>query len=293
MVATRPFCRNGYPRRIAGIVLALAASLLWGTADYLGGSASRRLPLVGVALVTQAVGLAAILVVAAVVEGDHPSAETVLAGGAAGVLGAIALLSFYRALAIGTMSVVAPICSASALVPVLVGLARGDRPGALTGFGMLLAIVGVVLASREPSGGERRRNASVPLAITAAVALGLQLVMLDRAGADGAPLWGVTAARTVSVAIFSVAALVVAARVPVRRVPSLAGIGVVDTSANAAFALAATRGPLSIVAVLGSLFPLVTVAFAHVRLGERLTPVQATGASLAVIGTVIVSATTV
>jgi drug/metabolite transporter (DMT)-like permease len=246
-----------------------------------------------VALVSQVAGLAVVAVVSGAGEGVAPSGQTLAAGAAAGLLGAIALLAFYRALAIGTMSVVAPICSASALVPVVVGIAGGDRPSTATGIGMALAIGGVILASREPSGNGEGRDASIPLAILAAVALGLQLVMLDRAGADGTPLWGVTAARVVSVAIFAVAAVVTAARVPARRVPPVAGIGVIDTSANAAFALAATRGPLSIVAVLGSLFPLFTVALAHLRLGERLTPVQATGVTLALAGTVLVSATTV
>jgi drug/metabolite transporter (DMT)-like permease len=277
---------------MSGLALALSAALLWGSADFLGGSAARRLALFVVAFVSQAAGLAAVLVVALVAEGGGPSASTLANGAAAGLVGVVALLAFYRALAIGTMSVVAPITSASALVPVAVGLARGERPGAVTEIAMAVAIVGVVLASREPSGRGGIRNASIVLAIAAAVAMGMQLVFLDRAGVDGDPLWGVTAARITSVSIFAVAVLATRSRVSVRRVPPLAMIGVIDTAANASFALAATRGPLSVIAVLGSLFPLVTVALAHLRLGERLTPVQATGAALAIFGTVVVSATT-
>ena len=272
-----------------GIALALAASLCWGVADYLGGATSRRHPLLAVVLVSQAVGLIGIAAVAAVHSGPPPAG--VLAPGLlAGLAGVAAVVAFYRSMSVGAISVAAPILATSAVVPVVAGLVTGERPSSWQLAGIACALAGVVLVSREPAaGGGTVRGAGVTLALAAALALGVQLVALDHA-ARSDPLWAVAAARATSVTVFAAAALVLRPRLAVAVLPVLVAIGAFDTTANASFALATTRGYLSVVAVLASLFPLVTVALAHIHLHERLSPGQRAGVVLALAGTVAIAA---
>jgi drug/metabolite transporter (DMT)-like permease len=270
------------------ITLALVASLCWGVADFLGGSTSRRHPLLTVVLVSQAVGLAGVVLLALVLAGGPP-AGVAPAGVAAGLCGVAAVLCFYRSMSVGAISVAAPILATSAVVPVTAGLLSGERPSTLQLAGIAAALAGVVLVSREPAaGGGTVRGQGVTLALAAALALGLQLIALDHA-ARADPLWAVAAARGTSVAVFALAALVVRPPVAAAVLPVLVAIGLSDTTANAAFAQATTSGYLSVVAVLASLFPLVTVALAHVHLHERLSPGQRVGVVLALAGTVAIA----
>lgn len=269
------------------IALALCASLFWGLADFMGGSLSRRHPLLAVLLVSQGVGMVGILVVAFVRTSD-PSAAVVLPGIAAGLSGVAAALAFYRAMSIGSISVAAPILATGAVVPVVAGLATGERPGSLQMAGIVAALVGVVLASREPDpGGGSVRGAGVLFALLAALMFGLQLIALDHAARSDA-IWGVTVARVTAVVVLASAAAVTRPRLSRGVMTPLVVIGVLDTTANAAFALAATEGFLSVVSVLGSLFPVVTVALAHIHLHERLAPGQRLGVVLALTGTLAI-----
>jgi drug/metabolite transporter (DMT)-like permease len=270
--------------------LALAASLLWGVADYLGGSAGRRASVVAIALVSQAVGLVAIVVAALVVEPGRPGTTALAFGALAGVAGLVSAPCFYRALALGPMSVVAPIVATSACVPATWGLLRGDAAGALTVTAMVVALGGSALAARTPgaSGSGGTWAAGVGLAVIAMLFLGLQLVLLGEGAAEGSPLWSVAAARTASVAGLVVIAAVLRPRIDRGLVRGVAPIGLLDTGANASFALAAESGSLAVAAVLGSLFPVVTVALAQARLGERLRGPQALGAALAIAGALTV-----
>jgi drug/metabolite transporter (DMT)-like permease len=264
---------------------------MWGVGDYLGGIASRRNALVTVILAGQVAGLAALIAVGAV-RGIDISTGGAIAGVGAGLLSAIAITTFYRAMTIGSMSIAAPVLSTSAAVPVLISLAGGDLPSALQSAGIVAALVGVVLASREPEHGHPDPGAqrrSFLLALVATVAIGFQLVLLSYA-ADTDPLLGVTGSRLTSVVIFTAAALVV--RPPVRReaLPGLTGIGLLDTAANVSYAAATTAGLLSVVAVLSSLYPVVTVGLAHRHLGERLAGSQRAGVALALGGAALISA---
>lgn len=267
---------------------ALLASLLWGTADFLAGRASRAHPAVMVALVGQAMGLIALALILAVRGADGGA----VAGGVfTGLFGAVAVLAFYRALALGTMSIVAPIVATSAIVPVLAGvLADGERPGALQWVGIVAALAGVALASREhdDSNAVDSRKA-IQLALVAALGIGCSLVALD-AAAEHDALTGVAVARAVGVPILVLVALQARARVPWRATPQLAVIGLLDTGANTAFAIATTGGLLSLAAVLGGLFPVVTVALAYFLLHERLQPAQRAGVLLALAGIPLISA---
>lgn len=270
-------------------LLALCASLCWGLADYLGGVASRRHPLVAVIAISQTAGLAGVAVVVAL-RGQGPGHVADLAAAvAAGLAGAVAIACFYRAMTIGSMSVAAPILATSVVVPVLVGIAGGDRPGPAGTTGIVAAIAGIVLVSREPDAAGGTNRAAVAFALTATLALGLQLVGLDRA-AEADPVWAVMVSWATSLSVFLVAALALRPRIPRAAVPSVAAIGVIDTSANVAFATAATLGLLSVVAVLSSLYPVVTVGLAHLGQGERLAAGQWVGVALALAGVILITA---
>jgi drug/metabolite transporter (DMT)-like permease len=273
------------------IVLALAASLMWGVADFRGGLASRQHPLLTVLVVSQVGGLAALLVIVAVRGVDY-APGALAAGIGAGLLGAVAVSAFYRSLAIGSMSIAAPVLTTSAAVPVLAGLATGDRPSPLQLAGIALALMGVVLAAREQGGDHLAAAAqrrSFALAVVAMLAIGVQLVLLSHA-AETDPLLGATTTRATSLGVMLFAALLL--RPPITRsaVPNLAVIGALDAFANLAFSTATTGAYLSVVAVLSSLYPVVTVALAHHHLGERLAGPQRVGVALALLGVVAITA---
>ncbi|WP_028062720.1 DMT family transporter [Solirubrobacter soli] len=265
---------------------ALIASLLWGTADFLGGQASRRHPAAMVAFIGQAVGFVAL---ALILVFHGVDAKAIAPGIVTGLLGAVAVLAFYKALAVGTMSIIAPIVATSAVVPVLYGVFDGERPGALQWLGIVAALVGVILASSEPGGGKAiDQKLALKLAVVAAIGIGFSLVSLDRAAEHDA-LTGVAAARAVAAPILFGVVLYQRAKAPVSAWPSFALVGLLDTAANSAFAIATTSGLLSLVAVLGGLFPVVTVALAYVLLHERLIGIQRAGVILALAGIPLIS----
>jgi len=265
---------------------ALIASLLWGTADFLGGQASRKNPAAMVALVGQACGFVALALILLF----HGVDELAIVPGLfIGVLSSVAVLCFYRALAVGTMSIVAPIVATSAIVPVLWGVFDGERPGALQWVGIVAALTGVMLASNEPGGKAKNQRLALKLAFVAALGIGISLVFLDRAAEHDA-LTAVAAARIAAVPILLAVVLQQRARAPLRAWPTFAFVGLLDTGANVTFAIATTSGLLSLVAVLGGLFPVVTVALAYFILHERLGPIQRAGVLLALAGIPLISA---
>jgi drug/metabolite transporter (DMT)-like permease len=277
-------------------VLALASSLSWGLSDFLGGLQSRRNHVLAVMLLSQALALA--ILVAAVLAGaptEHDAASTAWAA-SVGLLGLLGLLAFYRALAIGTMSIVAPISATGVAIPVLVGLASGERPGALQVAGIALACAGVVLAAREAPSDDvearRASRASIGLALIAAVGFGTFFAGIDRAEETGDVAWVLLAARTADVALLVTAALVVRPAIP--RAPvtlaAIAAVGVFDLLANLLFVLATGRGLLSVVGVIGSLYPAVTVILARFVLHERLSRTQNAGVLITLAGVVALAA---
>jgi drug/metabolite transporter (DMT)-like permease len=273
---------------LIGLLLALSASLLWGTADFAGGRLSRGLPLLVVVAVSQGAGLVCLLLVLLV----RGAAEWAAFGwGAiAGLLSIGSVTCLYRALALGTMGVVAPIVATSAVVPVLVGVASGERPGPQATAGTALALSGVALASRhvahDPPVDHRR---SIVLAVVAAAFAGVQLVALQRAGSIDA-VTGVAGSRATSVAMFVVVLLLTRTALPRRALPAVGLVGVLDTAANLAYTVATTRALLSLTAVLASLYPLVTVVLARTLLLERLRRAQWAGTSAAVLGVLLIAA---
>src|SRR3954452_12411454 len=185
--------------------------------DFGGGLMARRSALVAVLGISQAVGLAGVAVIVAVKGGPAPALSDLLPAAGGGVAGMIALAAFYRGLAIGTMSIVAPISATGAAVPVFVGLATGDRPGAIVLVGIVVAFVGVVLAARDeaPEGSVAAATAhrSVLLALVAALGFGTFFVGMD-ASADTDVFWALLAARTASVSLLAIALLVIRPALP-------------------------------------------------------------------------------
>src|SRR4051795_8543207 len=205
-----------------GVPAALSASLLWGTADFLAGRATRRHPVVLVAFVGQLAGLLALMVILAF---HGVNDQALLPGAITGVFGIVGVTALYAALGLGTMSIVAPIAATSAIIPVLWGIAGGERPGALQWAGMLLALIGVVLAAREPStGSSKDARAAIRLAILAAAMIGLSLVFLDKAAAHDS-LSGVGAARAVAAPALAAALWWTTARASTVRPDAVVAVG--------------------------------------------------------------------
>jgi drug/metabolite transporter (DMT)-like permease len=274
-----------------GIALALGSSLVWGSADFLGGLLSRRLPLGAVTVASQSAGFVALLVWLAA-SGFRLDGRAVAYGLAAGVGGGIGLAAFYKALALGTMSIVSPIAACGALVPFVLALATGERPATAAVAGALVALAGAILASiDEHRAPEAERRRGVLLALAAAVALGFFIYFLGLGGRHGETLSALVGARVGSLSLLLAAALVTRAqlRLDARSWLRVALLGLLDTSANGLFALASARGYLSVVSVLGSLYPVVTVLAAHAFLAERISRVQRAGVVLALAGVAVVA----
>lgn len=271
-------------------LLALGSSLVWGTSDFFGGLASKRHPAVAIVGWTQALGLLSIsAIVLARLESQSWSGWPPWAA-AAGICGMVGLVAFYGALSTGTMGVVAPIAALGVIVPVSLGVATGETPSAWAWVGMVIAIVGVTLASGpEVSGAVSARP--VALAVVAALCFGLALFCLDR-GARVSTLMTLWGMRVTSVSILVVVALVKgnAGGVRAREVPGLWLIGIGDLIANALFGLASSQGQVSVAAVLGSLYPVVTAVLAWIVVHERMRAVQYLGSVLAVIGAAVIAA---
>jgi drug/metabolite transporter (DMT)-like permease len=276
-----------------GPVLALAASLSWGLGDFLAGLRTRRLPVVTVLVVSQAAGLASIALVVALRGAGPPEARYLGYAALAGAGGAVGLAALYRGLAVGPMSIVAPISATAAVVPVVFGVLSGERPSAAQGVGIALAVAGVLLAARAPrtDGLGPTVAAGVGLALVAALAFGLLLVALGEAS-EGDALWGTLTMRATSFGLLSLVALALRPSFALvqRDFPVLLLIGVLDTLGNALFALATTKSLLSLAAVLGQLYPVVTVLLARIVLGERLSGGQAAGVAGAFAGVALITA---
>jgi drug/metabolite transporter (DMT)-like permease len=284
---------------VLAVALGLGSSLCWGLADFFGGLQSRKRAMLAVLLVSQGVALLLLLPLALALAGEGPSAAAVGWAALGGCAGVVALGAFYRGLAIGTMSVVAPISATGAAVPVLVGLVEGERPGVLQVAGMVAALAGVILASRESEpaedlGADHRQagRAAVGLALVAAAGFGTFFVGVDRASATAEVPWVIVISRSCSLVLVLIAALVARPQLPRDPVSlgALAMVGVLDLGANGLFAIATTKGLLSVVAVLGSLYPAVTVVLARVILAERVSRLQEVGVALTLAGVVAISA---
>jgi drug/metabolite transporter (DMT)-like permease len=277
-------------------LLALTSSLFWGSADFLGGKLSRRVAPLAVVGGSQVIAFIALVPVITLLGAWSDPSGYLLWGIAAGLVGLTALVAFYAALAVGTMGVIAPIAATGVVVPVAIGLVAGERPATITYVGIAAAILGVVLASGPEVRGVEHDQArggwpALLLALAAAVGFGLVLVLVAE-GAEysvGMTLLTQRATNTVVVLLLLVT-IRSTGRLTRRDLPLLAAIGILDVSANAAFALSSTTGLLVVVSVLGSLYPVVTVLLARLLLGERLQRMQQLGVAVTLAGVALISA---
>jgi len=280
------------------ILLGLAAAVLYGSGDFLGGLAARRLHVLAVLTLAEGAGAAVALAAAAMSPGQ-PSPAGLAWGTGAGLIGGLGLIIFYTGLAAGPMSVVAPVSGlVSTVLPVTVALGGGERPGAAVYAGALLCLVAIVLASseRDTSAAQphNRRTRAMAYGIAAGACFGLFFLLIRNAGQTG-ELWPVAAARIGELAV------VLAAAAMLRRGPRLrgadrylllavTGAGVIDVIANICYVAATRIGMFGLAVVLASLYPGITVLLARVVLGERLRWVQRAGLGLATIGILLVAA---
>ena len=275
------------------VVLALASAVVYGASDFLGGLASRRTSVFGVVAMSQLIGLVALVALLPWLGGPVDGADLAW-GAAAGLAGAAGLVVFFRTLAGGVMSVVAPVTAlTAAAIPVLVGLLGGDTIGTWAAAGIALALLAVVLVSAESGLTALRaaRPAALAPALLAGTMFGLFFVLLDRTSAD-AGLTPLVAARTASVALVVAIALVGRQSLRVSRaaLPLVAVSGVGDMTANALFLLATQAdGQLAITGVLASLYPVSTVVLAQVVLRERLVRAQVAGLLAAAAAVVLIT----
>ena len=269
--------------------LALAAAVSWGIGDFLGGLKSRALRPVAVLIVAQPIG-GALLGLWVALRGQGPPGTAVLWACLASVFGTTGLIAFYRGMAAGALSIVAPIAGAGAAIPVIWGLARGDHPSSYQELGFAAALIGIVLASFERRPDAARIAAGVGWAAIAMLAFGGYYIPMH-AASQGDFLWAAFVFRLTSTTLIAAAWLVL--RPPGARradLPVLASIGVLDTGGNVFFSAASARGLVSVVSILASLYPVVTVLLARAVLAERVHRSQELGIALALAGIVLISA---
>ena len=269
--------------------LALAAAASWGVGDFLGGLKSRSLSPIAILIVAQPIGLT-LLAIWVAARGEGPPGSSVLWACLASVLGTTGLIAFYRGMAAGALSIVAPIAGAGAAIPVIWGLARGDHPSGLQELGFVAAFAGVILASFERRPQATRLAAGAGWAVIAMLAFGAYYIPMH-AASHGDFLWAAFVFRLTSTTLIACAWLVLRPRRARRAdLPVLASIGVLDTGGNVFFAAASSRGLVSVVSVLASLYPVVTVLLARAVLHERVHRSQELGIALALGGIVLISA---
>ncbi len=281
-------------------LLALISALVWGVADFVGGFASRKSTPLQTLILTTPAGLVFIIPIAILLGGNREG--SLLPGIAAGFCGSFGILLLYLALSAGPMGVLSPISAVlGAAIPVIVGLFRGERPAFLAYVGMLLAVVAIVTVGLEPSSPtddethQRVTPRALAYALGAGVGIGLFFAIVGLAPKD-ASLWPVVFARSTSSVVLVTIAIIAARRLKTpllppenaTRVQSL-GAGVLDVVANAFYVLAVHLGMLSVVAVLGSLYPAATVFLARFVLAERLRPVQIFGMLTALVASALLA----
>lgn len=275
-----------------GIVFGLLAAVFYGAADFLGGFATRRSPMLAVAVISQAAGF--ILLVAALpFFGGHATHDAILYGALAGISGGVGIALLYHALSIGKMGVVSPTTAVlGAAFPVGAGVLRGEHLSAWQVAGIAIALLAVIMisVSTEPDGRFEFSTAGVKEAIASGIFIGGFLIFLASAGRN-AGLYPLVSARLASTAFLVLIALVLRKSItPLRAsVPIILLAGAIDMTANCLYVLATYAGYISVAAVLTSLYPASTVFLARIVLGERLAALQKIGVACALAGVALIA----
>ncbi|WP_316742501.1 DMT family transporter [Streptomyces sp. MK7] len=278
---------------------ALATSLLWGLADFGGGLLTRRNPALTVVVVSQTIAAAVLGAIVVATGGWSEAGPRLWFAFAAGLVGPVAMLSFYKALALGPMGVVSPLATLSVAVPIGVGLVLGERPGLLQAAGIAVAVTGVILAGGPQMGGAAVQRRTIWLTLVAALGFGTVFALIAEASTTVTGLFLALFVQRVTNVAAGGAALYLSARrggavlpeagFPWGALPALAFVGLADVAANGTYSVAAQHGPVTVAAVLASLYPVVTALAARGFLSERLRAVQAAGAGLALVGTLLLA----
>jgi drug/metabolite transporter (DMT)-like permease len=275
---------------VAAVLLALAASVTWGCADFLGGLYARRLTVAPVTLLAQLGGLVGAVLAVAIAGG--PTGIGIGLGALAGLFSGVGATTYYAALATGTMSVVAPISACGAVVSLGLALAFGERPSPLRLAGALVALCGAILASFQEHRAGGSSRLSILLALATAFSFGVLLYVLGRAADAGGTFSALVGVRFTASVVVGAWVVSLARRPRFPRGRALAVVlfvGVLGTVANALYGFASERGLLAIVSLLASLYPVTTVVLANRVLRERLAPVQAVGVVVALAGVSLVA----
>lgn len=283
--------RHEPPPRVATVaaLLAVVSSLMWGTADFLGGHTSRRIPPLAVYGLSQAVGFVFLVVLATATGSWDADPRFWPWAIMSSLLGMVGMLAFYAALSIGPMGIVSPLVSLSVLLPVAVGLVGGDVPAGAQVLGIIVAVVGILLASGPELTGAESARPLVYAGIAAVSFGGMYLTMAE--GSAYSPLMTMTGMRVTTVLIFLVILVYTRSVGGAQRrdAAPLVVIGLFDAGANVTYGIATTIGLLATTAVLGSLYPVVTAILAAVFLHERLRAVQYAGVVVAMLGVVLIA----
>ena len=274
------------------IALSLTACIGWGIADFIGGFKSRALPTLSVLLIANITGVFCLFLIISVSNSKLPNDANLIWSLPAGLIGLAAMYLLYRSLSIGVISILAPVSATGVIIPVVVGITLGDNLSCLQLSGMILAMVGTMLAVMETNGntGKVTMTKGIHLALGAAVCVGLYFILMDKAS-DSHPLWASMIMRC-STLVFLIP-LILISRTSVKfeksHLPWICIMGVVDTIAAFSFAVATSEGMLSIVSILSSLYPAVTVLLSAFIIKERLNKAQSTGVILAISGVALIS----
>jgi drug/metabolite transporter (DMT)-like permease len=276
------------------VALGALVALAYGTGDFLGGITAKRLSTVTVLLVSQAFGLAGALLLVVALRDGPPEARVFVLSAAAGVVGIFALGLLFHGLAVGRMSIVAPLSAiGGGVLPVAWGLLQGERPSALALAGVVLALAAAAVVGRgaehDPAPAVSPRM-EIALGAGAGIGFGVVFILLAES-ASGSGMWPVFIARGASVTLLAAAAVVLGRSPRIARadIAPLAGAGLFDVAANALVLLAVRRGLLSIVAPVASLYPATTVVLARVVLRERIGRQRVAGLAVGLVGLVLIA----
>jgi drug/metabolite transporter (DMT)-like permease len=278
-------------------LLALASAILYGSADFFGGLTARRANTIATVIWSQFAGLVLLLLVLPFLPASTVSSRDWTWGFVAGFSGGIGVAFLYRALAVGTMAVIAPTTALiAAIIPVLFAFAIGERLRPLTLAGVALALLAIFLVSRPPAlenspVGERRTGfpPGLGLSLLSGVSVGIFFLSLARTS-TAAGMWPLIAARISSISLFVMIAIAAKRTLLMNRIAARTATlgGALDMAANAVYMTAARIGPLSIVVSLASLYPASTVLLARVILREHLSRAQIAGIACALLAVILI-----
>lgn len=266
---------------LAAVVFGISSAVSWGIGDFTGGFSSRRAPALTVVLISQFVGLSSLVIVAIASGEKYPSGEDIAWSAIAGIMGELGLLSLYRAMAIGQMSIAAPVTAVlGAGIPAVFGIFLQGLPGLLALPGFALALAGVWYISRVENMTVRRDG--LGLAFFAGFCFGVFFIFISQIAED-VIFWPLAVSRVASVSgMIGYALMQRRFMWPSKAMlPLLVFAGLMDVGGNIFFVLAEQAGRLDIAAVLSSLYPATTVLLALVLLKERVSPAQRLGIVLA------------